>query len=176
MDISNIVNWGTLAIWLFASVLYIIRVATGERTMHPWLKWALSSNIVLGAIIAMGLVTSCVTLYPTAARLFGWQSTTVTMSAYNPDVNNPLKIVSGQTFENADVPLDGYSYNDCTFINSCLLYDGGAYQLQNATFKSHWKVCVRDPKLKNYNDLTFALDLAGSAKKTSKTLIVPRSP
>ncbi len=176
MDISDIVNWGTLAIWFVSLALYILRLATGELTMHPLLKRILSSNVVLGVIIALGLTMSCITLYPKAARQFGWQSTTVTISAYDANVNNPLKIVSGQTFEDADVPLDGYSYNDCTFINSCLLYKGGAYQLQNATFKSHWKVCVESGPLANYQALTFALDLAGSAKRMSKTIIAPHSP
>jgi hypothetical protein len=83
MDISEIVNWGTLIAWVVGGILYVARLATGERQLHPWVKWLFSSNIVLGLIILAGLVMSGAQLYPTMAREFGWQSITVTISAYN---------------------------------------------------------------------------------------------
>jgi len=46
-----------------------------------------------------------------------------------------MKVVKDQTFENESVPLDGSINDRCVFVNSCRLYDGGPYQLQNTTFK-----------------------------------------
>jgi hypothetical protein len=173
MDISDIVNWGTLFIWVVGGILYIADLARGGRQLHPWLKWLISSKVVLGLVILAGLIMSGFQLYPTLAREFGWQSVTVTISAYNTGTNSSLKIISGQTFENADVPLDGYSYNECTFINSCLLYDGGPYQLQNSTFKKHWAVCVKEnSSLMSYSSLLFALDPRITPRRSHKTLVV----
>ena len=41
---------------------------------------------------------------------------------FNPKAT--MTLVSGRTFINEVVPLDGFSYRDCTFINVKLKYNG----------------------------------------------------
>ena len=61
------------------------------------------------------------------------------------------------------------------FINSCLIYYGGPYQLQNVTFKKHWTICVKDPSaLSNYSSLLYALDPMKPSQHFHKTPVIPR--
>jgi len=97
----------------------------------------------------------------------------VTISAY-PDGTNQgtLQVVTNQTFEDQTVPLDGHIYDHCTFINACLLYEGGPYQLQHVTFINKWRTCSTTPALKNYLSLMFAMHLTNPyVKETNKSLI-----
>jgi hypothetical protein len=48
MDLSSIVNWGTLIGWAMAAILLIGRLLRGETPMHPWVKKSLSSNVLVG--------------------------------------------------------------------------------------------------------------------------------
>jgi hypothetical protein len=58
------------------------------------------------------------------------------------------------------------------FVNVCMLYDGGTYQLQHVTFKDHWKVCVKEVALKNYMELEKAMHLLKpGAKSTNKSVL-----
>jgi hypothetical protein len=46
--------------------------------------------------------------------------------------------------------------------------------LQNATFKKHWKVCVKETSpLMSYSNLIFALDPRSRMHRSRKTLIIP---
>jgi hypothetical protein len=108
-------------------------------------------------IISLGLVLSIVTQYLTYTYDHQTLIEDVTISAYQEGAQ--MKVIKDQTFENESVPLDGYIYDHCTFVNACLLYDGGPYQLQSATFKDHWKICVKEQPLKNYAELQRALRL-----------------
>lgn len=174
MDISLLVNWIQSAIWLVAVVIYLGRLASGETVMPQRLKTVFSSNAVIGTVIALGLIGSGVSLYPTIAIRLGWKSLTLNVSAYQP-ADGPLTVISNQTFENADVPLDGHVYDHCRFINSCFLYDGGAYQLHNSVVINHWRVCVKDDRLKNFSQLMSALEMVDPRIKfTSKTVVKPR--
>jgi hypothetical protein len=97
---------------------------------------------------------------------------TVTISAYEPVALSPIRVVRDKSFDNTDVPLDGFDYDHVTFTNVCFLYDGGSYQLQNVTLKDHWRICVKDDRLKNYFALTDAFGLLDSrTTKSSRNLL-----
>src|SRR5205823_2005234 len=98
----------------------------------------------------------------------------VTISAYpvGEGTKQTLEVVTEKTFENVSVPLDGYVYDRCMFVNVCLVYAGGAYQLQHASFKEHWSVCTKEPPLKNLGDLQAALSLfRPNVKRTHKSIV-----
>ena len=158
MNVSDIVNWGTIGIWLVGFVLWIGRLLRGEVTMHPWLEKLLSSNGLLGVVIFAGLLSTGGMVYQNYRENHLGKLEDVTVTAYPPPgTSQTMQVISGQTFENESLPLDGHVYDHCTFVNVCLLYDGGAYQLQHVTFKDHWKVCVKEPSLKNYDELEKAM-------------------
>ncbi len=97
---------------------------------------------------------------------------TVTVSSVIPG-RVALQELDNKTFEDADVPLDGYFFKNCSFINCCLTYEGGGYILENATFKKHWHICVRDGSdLGNYASLLTALNIAPA--QAGRTIVPPR--
>lgn len=51
-----------------------------------------------------------------------------------PKTRKVRTTVSGRTFRNEKVLLDGYRYEGCTFINCTLIYNGGAGELRNNKF------------------------------------------
>src|SRR5690348_2840992 len=66
----------------------------------------------------------------------------VTVAADSPSTGTSLSVVSHQTFEGGDVPLDDHVYEDCTFTDhACLIYNGGPYRLENVTFETEPRVC-----------------------------------
>ena len=117
-----------------------------------------------------------------AMSSFGWYEARhskpnqliLNISAYDPPYPAPLRVISDQTFEDQDVPLDGHIYENCTFKNICFMYDGGAYGIHNSTIKGNWKVCVKESTLKNYMALleaTYAF--ADHGKTTHRTMVKP---
>jgi hypothetical protein len=173
MDVSDVVNWGTILTWLAAIVLYIGQLIRGETKLPKWLSHFLSSNLIMGFVVGLGFVGSVGSMYINYGRDHEKLLTDVIISAYpEGPAQQSLQVVSGQTFENENIPLDGHVYDHCTFVNVCLLYDGGPYQLQHATFKDHWKICVKELALKNYLSLALALHLTKpNVKQTQKTVI-----
>jgi hypothetical protein len=63
MDIGDIVNYGTVAMWVVGAALYIGRLARGEAVIPKWLSIVLGSNLILGLIIALGLAGSAAQAY-----------------------------------------------------------------------------------------------------------------
>jgi hypothetical protein len=170
MDISTVASWIQIVIWSLAFVLWIGRLLRGEATLHPWLKKAFSSNGLIGTVVVLGLVMSGISLYVNHKP----SSLVLNISAYDPPYPAPLRVVSGQTFEDQDIQLDGFIYENCTFKNVCFVYDGSAYGIHNSTIKGSWKVCVKENTLKNYLallDATYAF--AEHGKTTHKTVLKP---
>jgi hypothetical protein len=175
MDMGTIVSWIQAIIWALTLILWVGRLLRGETTMHPWIKGIFSSNGLLGTIVFFGLVMSGISLYFSYTCHARPKELTLNISAYDPPYPAPMRVISDQKFENQDVPLDGYVYENCSFTNVCFMYDGGAYGLHNSTVKEHWKVCVADSRLKNYlalMDATYALIEPG--KTTNRTIVKPR--
>src|SRR5258708_2727402 len=64
------------------------------------------------------IFTVCMLVGSLTLSGFGWykahhlkpESVSVTVSAYQP-ASGPLTVISGKTFENADIPLDGHIYD-----------------------------------------------------------------
>jgi hypothetical protein len=100
-------------------------------------------------------------------------SLTLNMTIYDPPYPASMQVVSHKTFEDQDVPLDGYIYENCTFKNTCFMYGGGAFGLHNSTVTGQWKVCVSDQRLKNDRSLLDALRLS-VRRSTDRTIIAPR--
>jgi hypothetical protein len=172
MDIGTLVSWIQVVIWVVAVGLWLGRIARGEKTMPLWLKRAFSSNGLVGIVIVLGLIMSGISLYMSHSASAIPDSITLNISAYNPPYPSPMRVVSDQTFEDQQVPLDGIVYQRCTFVNVCFLYSGNAYNLQDSTVKKHWKVCVRDGPLDNYSKLLGALDmLSPKVQHIEKTIV-----
>ncbi len=74
----------------------------------------------------------------------------VTLSAYQPVYPSPMQVVKDQTFQDQDVPLDGFDYDHVTFKNVCFNYLGGSYELQSVTLLDNWKICTSDPRMRNF--------------------------
>jgi hypothetical protein len=90
-----------------------------------------------------------------------------------PEGSAQLETVDGRTFEDADVPIDGYFFRHCTFSNCCLTYAGGNFIFEDCTFKKHWYVCVKAGSgLDGYSSLQTALGLAAVPKE--RTIMPPR--
>jgi hypothetical protein len=174
MDIGIVVSWIQAAIWLLAVALWIGRIVRGEATMHPLLKRAFSSNGLIGTVVILGLIMSGISLYMSYSVNANPKSLTLNISAYEPPYPAPMRVISDQKFEDQDVPLDGFIYQRCTFVNVCFIFDGGAYGLQESTVKNHWKVCVKDKRIQNYSDLMDALKmLSPKVYHIQKTLVKP---
>lgn len=123
MEIGNIVSWIQLGVWVLAVVYWIARIMTGKTQMHPLVKKTLSSNLLMGIIVILGLGLSVMSLYLNRRQI---QPQPAQTQSAVPDWSKyiPTKIVSGQTFRNETVVLDYIEYDDCTFYNVTLEYDG----------------------------------------------------
>jgi hypothetical protein len=178
MDIGDVVNWGTFAYWVFLALVWGGKIWRGEATMHPLVKKMLASNVLMGALILVGVLGQGGTLYLDYTRNHVTSIDDLTISAYPIEgrPTQPFQLVKDQTFENESVPLDWHVYDHCVFINSCLLYDGGPYQIQHSSFRSHSKVCVRVPELKNYSDLMDGMKMYRSDIKRGTKSVMMTAP
>jgi hypothetical protein len=163
MDLSTIVNTIQIAIWIYVGIVYLRR------------KGKLGKDSVLKAAIVFGLIMSAFSLVLSyrngAFPLLHGHTITITNFAFEPPPPEPLIIVSHKTFKDQDVPLDGYVYADSIFINVCLLYEGGAYQLQNATFQGQIKICSNEPRMKNHADLLAVLGMMKNVQQSERTVL-----
>jgi len=123
----------------------------------PWLKlhWPMA------AMLGLAVVTWLPHFIPSLPQDFqSKERSPMTVSISSESSGSvSLEEISDKTFEDADVPLDGHFFKNCTFINICLLYSGGEYRLENATFKKQWHVCVKNADLTNYASLLAALKI-----------------
>ncbi len=172
MDASLLASWIQLIVWAVGVLVWGWKHVTGEVPMPAWIRAHLSFDKAMGAVVILGLLGSATSLYLNYQRDHPTILEDVTISAYLEGGNAPLAVIRDQTFENVDIPLDGHIYDHCTFINACLMYSGGAYQLQHATFKNHWRVCAAEPSLKNLLALQFALQQMRPITKFMKKTVV----
>ena len=177
MDIGSIAAWIQITLWIIALLLWLGRIFRGETPMPSWMKKMFSSNGLIGTVVALGLIMSAISLYMVYSTNVIPKSFTLNISAYDPPYTAPMRVISDQTFENQDVPLDGLIYENCTFSNVCFLYDGGSYGIHNSTVKTEWKICVKDSRLKNYLALMGATySFSKKSKSTKKTVVTPFGP
>jgi hypothetical protein len=116
MDVSDVVNWGTIVSWVVAFVLWMGRLLRGEVSMPVWLDKVFSSNGLIGVVVIAGLLSTGGMMYRNYVMNHERILEDVTISAYPPPgVQQNLQVVSGQTFENDSIPLDGHIYDHCTF-------------------------------------------------------------
>jgi hypothetical protein len=172
MGIGDIVNYGTIATWAISAIVWTLKRARGQEPM-PWPLSRASADHVLAIVIVLGLISSAGQTYFNYTQNHESLLEDVTVSAYPEGTNSSsLQVVREKTFENDSVPLDGYIYDHCTFTNACLMYEGGAYSIQHSTFNKHWRICVRQPPLKNLVDLGLALhQMCPGIKISEKTHI-----
>ncbi len=174
MDMGTAVAWIQFGIWIIAIALWIGRITRGESHMPLALKKLFSSNGLIGTVVVLGLVMSGISLYLSYSLNAMPKLITVNISTYAPQYPSPLRIVSDQTFKDQDVPLDGYIYQRCKFINVCFLYDGSSYEIQNSTVTNNWKVCVKDQRLSNYSDLMDGLKMFSPKIEHTSRVVVNR--
>jgi hypothetical protein len=67
---------------------------------------------------------SAISLYMTFFVYAMPKSVTLNISADTPVDPIAMRVISDQDFEDQDVPLDGHTYERCTFKNVCFLYNG----------------------------------------------------
>jgi hypothetical protein len=172
MDMGNIVAWIQAGIWISALVLWLGRVLRGDSGMPGWIRRAGSSNKLIGAVVVLGLVMSGISLYVSYTVNAIPKPLMLNVSAYDPPYPAPMRVISDRTFEDQDVPLDGFIYQRCTFVNVCFLFDGGAYGLQDSAVKNHWKVCAKDQRIRNCFDLMDAMKLLSpKLERAQKTFV-----
>jgi hypothetical protein len=178
MDIGDFVNWGTFIYWVFLAVVWGVKIWRGEATVHPMLRKLLASNVLMGMLVLVGVVGQGITVYLNYRASHFVPIDDLSISAYPIEgaPSQPLQVVKEQTFENESVPLDYHVYDHCTFIHSCLLYDGGPYQIQHSNFRDHVKVCVRVPQLKNYSDLMSELKMLRPAVRQADKSVMMTVP
>ena len=63
MGISDVVNYGTVILWIVAAVIYVARLVRGEVVIPSLLSRILASSIILGVVIALGLIGSAAQVY-----------------------------------------------------------------------------------------------------------------
>jgi len=134
MDIGKIVSWIQTAIWLFAAAVFVIKLVRGESKIHPWLKWALSSNGLLRIVIVLGLILSGFSLYLSYHPKSGMnlKATADAWATYR------YEYVIGRHFFNEAVVLDGKHFSGCTFENVTFIYQGkGPVQVVDSRLIRH---------------------------------------
>jgi hypothetical protein len=175
---DTIVNWGTFVYWVFLAVVWLVKIFRGKATVHPLLKKILASNVLMGVLVVVGMVGQGIALYVNYRGSHMVAIDDLSISAYPMESvpSQSLQVVKDQTFENESIPLDGHVYDHCTFINSCLLYDGGPYQIQHSNLRKHTRVCVRIPQLKNYSNLMDAMEMFRADVKHSSKSVMATAP
>lgn len=113
MDISSLVNWLQLGLWVVAAVIYISRLPFVKKRIPKW--GVFSSNKAIGVIIVFGLIATGISFYLNY-RERPWE--------YRRGEN--LIEVRNRTYKNEKVVLDGHRYQDCVFENVTFVYNGTA--------------------------------------------------
>lgn len=162
----------TLGFWIgiVSGIITIIAFVAAYWGKMNGIKRRLGGNNFILGLLICSFCLSAISIYKSSNHRP--HSITVTMSAYTPPGLSPLRLVRYESFENADVPLDGFDYDNDTFKNVCFLYDGGTYELQNVTLSNGWRLCVKDDRLKNYANLLVALRLMDSGVKHSSRTVI----
>jgi hypothetical protein len=173
MESGDLVNAGQLGIWIFVITVGIYRLFKGGSKLHPKLQSFLRSNLLIWSLVLFGLIAYAPDGYDWLSSKLGWTRFQVNQSAYMPGNSMTLGVIQGQAFENQDVPLDGYIYDNCTFRNVCFLYDGGAYQLQNAKIKGPVMICSRNENITNHSNLAMALGQFKRGVTFKRKTVVP---
>lgn len=73
-----------------------------------------------------------------------------------------LKPITGATFREQAIPLDGFAYDYCTFVRCTFVYKGEKpFSLRNFKLKGDWNVEVASPQLRYFSALLGVLRFLG---------------
>ena len=85
----------------------------------------------------------------------------------DPDRQEKLVAVQGKTFINEAVPLDGYSYVNCKFLNVTLAYGGRGFELNHNEFRGSKIVLLKEgPHMQAMGRLMHVLKAIGELSIT----------
>ncbi len=140
MDISIIVNWGTVAIWFISAVLFVARLVRGEIVMPKVIEKLLASNVPLGIVIGLGLFASAASAYFNSHReVLPWTTKGPT-------------IVSDKNFHGGEVVLDNKLFVNCSFEDVTFVYHGTApSDLRNPVFVGRIYLKTDNPIAKTFS-------------------------
>jgi hypothetical protein len=171
MSIGDITGWIQLGVWIMGGLVWFYRHR--QQGQKQWIAWILKNDWVLFAIIALGLIISAIPVIDQISNWAGLDAATITAaSRFVVGADTKLAVISNETFQDQDVPLDGYMYDHCTFINVCMVYRGGNYRLESVNLRKHWKVCVVDQTLQNLHDFYHQLNFFKDRIKDSKKVFI----
>jgi hypothetical protein len=134
-DITPLVNWGTVALWLFSLFGWVTALYRGKPLTGP-LSF-LSSRQLLVVAICVGLGLSSFSLYLSYTKnCKKWPST-------------KLETVYGRAYRNEEVKLDGKKFDHCTFENVTFRLEGEALY----SFNDSHLVGGTLPQVRTRNDI-----------------------
>jgi hypothetical protein len=107
MDVPTAVSWVQAGIWVATGIGRFVKKNEGGMS-----KPILSSKALTAAIV-IGILTSAYSLYLNYRP-----------RAFEYDHRAKFQVISGRFYENEVVDLDGKDYENCTFVNVTLRYDG----------------------------------------------------
>jgi len=122
-DITSLVNWGTVGLWLFALAGIIVKLYRGKHIPKPLAF--LSSRQLLVVAVSVGLALSITSLYLSYTKnCKRWPST-------------KMETIYGRAFRDEEVKLDGKKFDHCTFENVSFRFNGVAiYSFNDSHFVS----------------------------------------
>lgn len=86
----------------------------------------------------------------------------------------PYKVISGRSFRNETVQLDGYSYINCTFSNVTFAYDGsGPMRLESNRFEGSIKFTGSNPATNNAMSIVVSL-IGGFQQQGAPVRFIPQ--
>lgn len=152
MDISTIVSSIQVVIWLVALILWIGRITRGEANMHPWMAKALSSNGLIGIVVALGLAMSAITI---------WEIHTRT-GRFKHIAAAEMEHVEEKPFTNESLELDGKYFFKDKFDNTRIVFRGAKeFAMQGNDFFSQTFFHTDNSQAETYAGMIVSLLLQG---------------
>jgi hypothetical protein len=112
MDVGDIANYGTIAMWILAGFKWIGQRLEPSAKPNMIRAWITSPRLT-GILILIGLGMSSLQWY--LHRDY---------SDLKYDSTTPLEVVADKYFTNQTVEVDGKDFRDCHFQNVTLLFHG----------------------------------------------------
>jgi len=138
MSLSEIGSIASIGSFVLAAILAIVQ---------NWAKIIKGDGPMLSKII---LILVIIGILGAGLSVYGvYKSRQKLLPQVSMEWKDMQKIsVVGKTFVNEKILLDGHSYNNCTFINPRLVYNGTApFDITNSTFKGQLLIESEKPQI-----------------------------
>jgi len=156
MGWERVTQMATIGSFGIAFVLFTLVLWPKIMNKGEWL-----SKVALGLVI-IGIVLSGILYLGSLSS-----NKKIVMETAGPKWAGEKKTIAGKTFRNERVPLDGFSYVNCKFVNVTLVYNGEApYDLVGNTFVGSRWIETESPSIEAFVTL---LDTFGFIGKDVST-------